>query len=466
MFPLVQKDIFLLSEILGEMSQQNYEWKFQQAFGDSKVGTEEAQEGKNPSKFYILADIISSVEFDTTGNYLAIGDRGGRVVILQRNDNKSKVEYKVVTEFQSHEPEFDYLKSLEIEEKINQIRWLKKHPNSHFLLTTNDKTIKLWKVYNKSNGTVTNLNFTDKSQTIGELKVPKMVKGDNSVGHQVKKTYSNAHAYNINSISLNSDGETFLSADDLRINLWNINHHKESLNFVDIKPGNMEDLTEVITCAKFHPIECNTFLYSSSKGALKVGDLRQSTTVSSFEKSFEVEEDPSTKTFFSEIIASISDCSFSHDGMLVMARDYMSIKVWDVRMEKKPVSILMVHEGIRSKLCDLYESDCIFDKFEACFGGDSSMIYSGSYKNNFHVFDTLGTKSHDVVEATRSTRKSIQQKSSNLKTKKKKEDFDTADFTKKCLHMSVHPKEDVVSVAVVNNLYIYTKSDAPVDEKE
>jgi hypothetical protein len=31
-------------------------------------------------------------------------------------------EYRYTTEFQSHEPEFDYLKSLEIEEKINQAR--------------------------------------------------------------------------------------------------------------------------------------------------------------------------------------------------------------------------------------------------------------------------------------------------------------------------------------------------------
>ena len=31
-------------------------------------------------------------------------------------------EYNVYSTFQSHEPEFDYLKSLEIEEKINKIR--------------------------------------------------------------------------------------------------------------------------------------------------------------------------------------------------------------------------------------------------------------------------------------------------------------------------------------------------------
>ena len=35
---------------------------------------------------------------------------------------KQDAQYRFLTEFQSHEPEFDYLKSLEIEEKINYIR--------------------------------------------------------------------------------------------------------------------------------------------------------------------------------------------------------------------------------------------------------------------------------------------------------------------------------------------------------
>lgn len=46
-------------------------------------------------------------------------------------------EYNVYSTFQSHEPEFDYLKSLEIEEKINKIRWLPPHNPAHFLLSTN-----------------------------------------------------------------------------------------------------------------------------------------------------------------------------------------------------------------------------------------------------------------------------------------------------------------------------------------
>lgn len=41
-----------------------------------------------------------------------------------------------------------------------------------------------------------------------------------------KRIFANAHTYHINSISLNSDQETFMSADDLRINLW----HNEITN--------------------------------------------------------------------------------------------------------------------------------------------------------------------------------------------------------------------------------------------
>jgi hypothetical protein len=33
------------------------------------------------------ADIISTVEFDHTGDYLATGDKGGRVVLFERNDS-------------------------------------------------------------------------------------------------------------------------------------------------------------------------------------------------------------------------------------------------------------------------------------------------------------------------------------------------------------------------------------------
>lgn len=130
---------------------------------------------------------------------------------------------------------------------------------------------------------------------------------------------------------------------------------------------------------------------------------------------FEEPEDPSNRSFFSEIISSISDVKFSHSGRYIMTRDYLTVKVWDLNMENRPIETYQVsvaqlgargaaaraalpvfagvcrclpppgcagqrgaspvppcrqvHDYLRSKLCSLYENDCIFDKFECVWNG-------------------------------------------------------------------------------------------------
>ena len=49
--------------------------------------------------------------------------------------------------------------------------------------------------------------------------------------------------------------------------------------------------------------------------------------------------------------------------------------------------LFQVHEYLRSKLCSLYENDCIFDKFECCWNGNDTAIMTGSYNNFFRMFD-------------------------------------------------------------------------------
>ena len=87
---------------------------------------------------------------------------------------------------------------------------------------------------------------------------------------------------------------------------------------------------------------------------------------------FDEPEDPSNRSFFSEIIASISDVKFSYSGRYMLSRDYLTVKVWDVNMESKPVETYPVHEHLRSRLCSLYENDSIFDKFECGWNGTDS----------------------------------------------------------------------------------------------
>ncbi|EPY77940.1 hypothetical protein CB1_001159025 [Camelus ferus] len=508
----------------------------------------------------MLADIISTVEFNHTGELLATGDKGGRVVIFQRepeskNAPHSQGEYDVYSTFQSHEPEFDYLKSLEIEEKINKIKWLPQQNAAHSLLSTNDKTIKLWKITERDKRPE-GYNLKDEEgklkdlSTVTSLQVPVLKPMDLMVEVSPRRVFANGHTYHINSISVNSDCETYMSADDLRINLWHLAITDRSFNIVDIKPANMEDLTEVITASEFHPHHCNLFVYSSSKGSLRLCDMRAAalcdkhskragnpgvpcdpqprcfscccmdaprpqfllapeaglawTHVSSFTwmfshiraeegpvaratKSkdqavptyssslsppvlsasadlqrhllFEEPEDPSNRSFFSEIISSVSDVKFSHSGRHMLTRDYLTVKVWDLNMEARPIETYQVHDYLRSKLCSLYENDCIFDKFECAWNGSDSVIMTGAYNNFFRMFDR-NTKRDVTLEASRESSKPravLKPRRVCVGGKRRRDDIsvDSLDFTKKILHTAWHPAENIIAIAATNNLYIF-----------
>lgn len=451
----------LNDSLLNMTSTEALDWKFSQVF-DRNVVVEELCD----------VDLVSAVEFDHSGDFIATGDRGGRVIIYDRSydqekDSKGKkakgpeFNYQLYAQFQSHEPEFDYLKSLEIEEKINKIKWLRKSTDGHLLLTTNDKTIKLWKIHEKKIKQVITTNLSNgvllaEKPAIKTLRIPQVEVRESVMAATSRKVYANAHAYHINSIAVNSDGETYISSDDLRINLWNLAVSDQSFNIVDIKPANMEELTEVITSAEFHPTHCNIFVYSSSKGTIKLVDMRASALCENSTKVFEEPEDPATKSFFSEIISSVSDIKFSSDGRYLLSRDYLTLKLWDVNMESKPVKSIQIHDHLRSKLCDLYENDCIFDKFDCAMSADGTQLLTGSYNNNFHIYGKTDIHMETSKFAHRVNPRSALLKLSRKKEKKSAElNASAVDFSKKALHVAWHPSENLIAIGTSSNLFLY-----------
>ena len=103
---------------------------------------------------------------------------------------------------------------------------------------TTDKTIKLWKVYEKQLKVVTmsNMSNPEPVTNVSQLRLPKLQNHNKVYAHVPRRVYANAHAYHINSISLNTDGETFISADDLRINLWNLDISDQSFSMCTRRP--------------------------------------------------------------------------------------------------------------------------------------------------------------------------------------------------------------------------------------
>ncbi|KAJ8753613.1 hypothetical protein K2173_022854 [Erythroxylum novogranatense] len=510
-----------MSRSSGESSSPSapLEWKFSQVFGE-----------RAPSEEVLDVDMISAIEFDKSGDYLAVGDRGGRIVMFQREDGKhtlsqysrneleqldssflGRPQYAYKTEFQSHEPKFDYLKSLEIEEKINKIRWCAAVNGSQFFLSTNNKTIKFWKVKEHKvkkvkemdlNSVVCSENalLAERSFRSDENK-PSIANGyhlertgktveDNVLFTQLhtkvalsedtarascRKVYSHAHDFNINSISNNSDGETFISADDLRINLWNLEIHGQCFNIIDMKPPNMEDLTEVITSAEFHPIHCNLLAFSTSRGFIRLVDMRQSALCDCSGRILQDTNSHGPKSLFTEIIASISDVKFTNDGQHILSRDYMNLKLWDTRVDFSPVAVFKIHEHLRPKLCDLYNNDSVLDKFGCCVSGDGLNFATGSYSNLLRIFSHGGSEEGITIEASKNpNRKSLlysASRSRRLSLSNLTRGFHlqahqnstsgsnefSCDPTSKLLHLAWHPATNLLACASGSSLWMYYK---------
>ncbi|QDZ25521.1 serine/threonine protein phosphatase 2A [Chloropicon primus] len=509
-------------------------------------------------------EVVSALQFSKNGEYLAAADCGGRIVLLEqlkkdftdedgleqmnldgdesptvsgrngrangspttKEEGKAdhpegqsgpQVYYKHMMEFQSHEREFDYLKSMEIDERVNQIKFFQSASSSMNILCTNDKRIKLWSVSNRKAKNISNFNFRPNmnvrpkttTESISASKTPKpRQKGlsvSTIVNNQIlgggklkrptmesirvpcisnvqyvmnatcRRNYANGHLYHIHSIDINTDGETFISADDLHINLWNFEVMNESFNIVDMQPGNMDELTEVITSALFHPNHCNILAYSSSKGTIRLTDLRASALCDTSTKVFDVQRPQENHSFFSEIVANVTDIKFTPNGNEIIARDYLSVKQWDLRKESEPLCVYNVQDILTPKLVDLYENDCIFDKFECCMSHNGEYIASGSYSNTLRVFGTK-TGSDELLEASM-TPMNVHGASEPVKNrsprfaslfggkavadvpKRKELDLNILNCYAKLRHMQWHPTHPLLSVARGNEIYML--SDVP-----
>lgn len=150
-------------------------------------------------------------------------------------------------------------------------------------------------------------------------------------------------------------------------------------------------------------------------------------------------------------------------------------------MERQPVKTIPIHEHLRPRLCDTYENDSIFDKFEVVFSGDAKNVMTGSYNNNFMIYPSDPEKETEVVlqadksafkakkvgvatpinssgsPATNGGKKSGSRAGSPAgagqgQRMRKETDADQIDFNKKILHMSWHPYEDSIAIAATNNV--------------
>jgi hypothetical protein len=146
-------------------------------------------------------------------------------------------------------------------------------------------------------------------------------------------------------------------------------------------------------------------------------------------------------------------------------------------MESRPLKTIQIHDHLRGKLCDLYENDCIFDKFECTWSGDDKCVHrpilsifpnripsrnvlTGSYHNYLRIFE-VDTLNDVVLQADKSAfkakkiggplpgNKQLGAKNGMKPGLKDAMQLEPLDFNKKILHASWHPRENTIAVRVL-----------------
>ena len=190
---------------------------------------------------------------------------------------------------------------------------------------------------------------------------------------------------------------------------------------------------------------------------------------------FFVADDGVDRSYFSEIISSISDVKFSQDGRYFVTRDFMSIRLWDLAMEREPVKTIKIHGRYEQRLAEFYDNDSIFDRFECGLNYDGTFVLmfsfllffflmfvclmvrqmvTGSYSRRFGFYDVNSTEYADMIANRVQPPHRLNIKSDpDLEVS---DGYEDVDFAHKVMHLAVHPKQNILAVTSLNNLFIFS----------
>ncbi|OMJ94943.1 hypothetical protein SteCoe_1803 [Stentor coeruleus] len=313
------------------------------------------QDEEKLDTFYTSESKINSIKYSQSGSLLFFGDTNGNLYIKPKNSSQ----------FSSFQCNFD--SEIDVPmcyQPINKIEIAKSSDSRAIILTALDKSLESWKIFPQpqSNGC---------TKLVG--------KQENSV--------SGVHECTINSISMCQNMKNFLTSDDLNIFLWDLEKSDSVLHIVDHKET-VQPISEVITGAKFHPHNTYEIMWTSTNGSIRLGDMR---TKLIMDKPGSVLKYESSKSwYYEELVVSISSAEFCKSHESIVARDYFTVKYWDLRKTNSPYLIADVIEEQNLCMSELYQTQAICAEFEVkdCLGSEYGV--TGGYGEVFFIHRPTG----------------------------------------------------------------------------
>src|SRR5690606_3634157 len=148
------------------------------------------------------------------------------------------------------------------------------------LLTANARTIKLDRIFKDK------VKVYEQPKSIN-LAVPRVAHIKSEIKHKTRKTFKHVHHSDINTVSENKiNSWNFISVDDFKIFLLELNHNNEVYNIVDIDSNMEVENPEKITKGIFCDYNPSLFTYGTNKGNIRLCDLRTSSDHVNFSTTF------------------------------------------------------------------------------------------------------------------------------------------------------------------------------------
>lgn len=240
---------------------------------------------------------ITAIAASSRGTNLAWGDASGRVFFLERGSTTTKSTKLSVQRGQyssfspvhgatCYNPYVDPLSSNEVKPAVTALAFLPELSPSTLLITANEKTPILWRLV-KVPSLAPPIRSVDMigSRQVGPLTIPEQ---PTSVLKEVRK-FNVDHEYNIHSLCVIRDGTQFISADEVSVRLWNVEHeHRGLLLYSEQQQNNNSnsdtvggDASEVINIVHTAPHAPHTLLVGLSGGQVRMSDLRCNLKISS-----------------------------------------------------------------------------------------------------------------------------------------------------------------------------------------
>lgn len=294
-----------------------------------------------------------------------------------------------------------------------------------------------------------------------DLEIPQMKQEHfRSWDHELKRTFPNFAKVSIddrpakiNQLSVCCDNLSFVSADNLQLLLWNIENCKSAFKILDLKPEEIEDIDEMITSVQFHPFRDHQLICSSSKGIVRLCDLRTASTADDSALMITENPDGVYANVLAEILSSISDACWMPDGRHILTRQFLYAKLWDINMPNKPVDVFPVYLPLKHKLSELAINEKIFEPFNISPSPCGNYFTTGMFNGNIFITNIKDKSSLkvDLSFSKKTSAKPFDQQGGPVP-----ELPATYNFDLKVNDTHWHPSKNIICCSAMNSMFIYS----------